>query len=124
MRMTKRVAAAIATSAASVAMLLGATAVPAQAATTVQGCRAGYVCIYPKNSWNGGHPFYQFLTYGAHNISNQYGMHRIFNNQTGGAKVYVCAGRNGTKCYTPGQPAFTYMDINLTPINSVKLASK
>ncbi|MFV8186341.1 hypothetical protein [Streptomyces sp. AF1B] len=104
--------------------VLGATgtASAATAAGTVEGCPSGYVCIYPQDAgWNGGHPSLKYYTYGAHNLSNQYGVHRIFNNQTGGAKMHTCKGSGGTQCDSGYLPAGDYMDKNLTPINSIVL---
>ncbi|GAB1689089.1 hypothetical protein [Krasilnikovia sp. M28-CT-15] len=122
MRSTKRIATAIVGSAASAALLLGTTATAAQAAT-YQGCPDGYVCLYPENAgWNGGHPSYKWYYYGSYNLSNQYGIHRIYNNQTGGAKAWLCNGWNGTNCPVY-QPAGSYSDTNFTPINSVKLTA-
>ncbi|GAB1689514.1 hypothetical protein [Krasilnikovia sp. M28-CT-15] len=123
MRKTKRIAGTIAAGAAGVAMLLGATAAPAQAASTIQGCPAGYVCLYPQNAgWNGGRPSYKWYTYGPHNLSNQFGTHRIFNNQVAGASARLCAGYNGTNCYSWTIAAGKYGDYNFTPVNSVMLA--
>lgn len=57
---------------------------------------------------------------GAHNLSNQYGVHRVFNNQYGGWYATLNKGYNGAN------PVFRineyyYTDYNLTPINSVSL---
>jgi hypothetical protein len=118
MRKSIRTAAAIAL-AAGVVTTVGVTG--AQAATKYQGCDPGYVCIYPQNAgWNGGHPSLAYKTYGYHNLSGQYGVHRIFNNQTGGATMRTCTGYNGTGCQGYLQ-AWSYMDKNLTPINSITL---
>ncbi|MEU4560170.1 hypothetical protein AB0F72_17440 [Actinoplanes sp. NPDC023936] len=109
---------AVATVASAGALLPNATA--AQAAGTIQGCPSGYVCIYPNAGWNNGRPSLKFYTYGAHNLSGQYGVKRFFNNQTGGAIARNCTGYNGTGCggaQTPG----TYGDYNYTPYNSVLL---
>ena len=57
----------------------------------------------------------------AHNIHNQYGMHRFFNNQAGGAIARNCTGYNGRGCQG-AQAANTYADYNYTPYNSVVLA--
>jgi hypothetical protein len=76
--------------------------------------------MYPHAGWNNNHPSLIFWTYGSHNLSNQFGAHRLFNNQTLGAVVYTCEGYNGTKCnglYGPGQS----VDLNFTPIDSIFL---
>jgi hypothetical protein len=108
----------------AVTIALAAGAAPAQAAGTIQGCPSGYVCLYPQNAgWNGGHPSYKWYTYGAHNLSNQFGTHRFFNNQTGGAIARNCTGYNGTGCQG-AQTAGTWWDYNYTPYNSVLLAPR
>jgi len=85
------------------------------------GCPDGAVCIYPRNAgWNNDRPSHVYWSYGYHNLSNQYGIHRIYNWQTGGATARTCTGYNGTGCQgylVPGQ----YIDKDLTPINSITL---
>lgn len=84
------------------------------------GCPSGAVCIYPNNSWNGGHPSHVFYEYGAHKFYNQFGPHRVFNNQYGGAGAQICFDAGGSSCYTGISPG-TFKDVNLTELNSVKL---
>jgi hypothetical protein len=100
--------------------IMAGAATSALAAT--QGCPSGYVCIYPENTgWNGGVPSLRYYRYGAHNLSGQYGIHRVFNNQTGGAWVGLCTGYNGGgTCWWIR--AGEYWDVNLTPINSIVLS--
>ncbi len=98
------------------------TTTAAQAAGTIQGCPSGYVCLYPNASWNNGHPSQIWYTYGAHNLSNQFGVKRIFNNQTDGAIARTCTGFNGVGC-GDALPVMVYRDENFTPINSVVLAA-
>ena len=103
-------------------MSLTAGATPAQAATqsgTIAGCEEGYVCIYPDATWDHD-PILKFYTYGAHNLSNVYGFKRLFNNQTGGAKVQTCWGYNGTNCLGILE-AGDASDADFTPVNSVRL---
>lgn len=124
MTRTLRIAGACAVTGASVLVALGSGSPPAQAAGSYQGCGAGFVCLYPQNAgWNGGHPSYRWLTYGPHNLSNQFGTHRLFNNQTGGAIARNCTGYNGAGCQG-AQAANTYADYNYTPYNSVLLAAR
>ncbi len=101
-------------------LTLGGSANAAEAAGTIYGCPSGYACVYPNASWNGGKPSLKFYKYGTHKIYNQFGKKRFFNNQTGGAKAYLCKGSNGTNC-TVSQRAGTYYDYDFTPINTVKL---
>lgn len=107
---------------ALVTSLSGVTA--AQAAPsggTYQGCPYGYVCIYPRDAgWNGGHPSLKYYTYGAHNLSGQYGNHYVFNNQSGGASVTLDKGYNGASPVFDLN-AYSVTNYNLTPINSVTL---
>ncbi|ALC29450.1 hypothetical protein [Streptomyces sp. CFMR 7] len=103
-----------------------ATGAGAQAGTsdtqdTYAGCRSGYVCIYPGASWNGNRPEATYYRYGVYNLNNQIGTHRVFNNQTGGATVQLCTGYDGVGCGEKIAP-WSYRDVNLTPINSIRLA--
>lgn len=122
MRKTIRSAALV--FAAGTLVVGGATAAgaqPAQVRATVQGCPSGAVCVYPQNAgWNGGHPSLFFYSYGAHNLSNQVGTHRIFNNQTGGATTRTCTGYDGAGCQGY-LLAGNYIDKDMTPINSITL---
>ncbi|MEI7032369.1 hypothetical protein [Streptomyces pratensis] len=88
---------------------------------TYAGCRSGYVCIYPGASWNGNRPEATYYRYGVYNLRNQTGVHRVFNNQTQGATVQLCTGYDGVGCGAK-MPTWTYWDVNLTPINSIRLA--
>jgi hypothetical protein len=100
---------------------------------TVEGCPLGYACIYPVNAgWNNGHPEARgfFYTYGTHVLSNEFNTHRVFNNQTGSALVYLCYHADGTDCDGPlctyGDDGgllygYNYVDTNMTPYNSIKL---
>jgi hypothetical protein len=90
MRISRTAVIAITAGAVSLGGMVVAT--PASA-TTVQGCPSGAVCIYPQNAgWNGGHPSLIFFSYGYHNLTNQFGTHRFYNHQTGGASAYGCSG--------------------------------
>lgn len=95
------------------------------------GCPYGAVCVYPANKgWNGDHPKYFFYSYAGHNIYNEFGTHRIADNQYGGHAAGLCAGYNGTGglARVPGIVAEgfssyypVYWDQNLTPVNSLDL---
>jgi hypothetical protein len=100
-------------------MLVGGAATAS--AATYAGCPSGYACLYPQDAgWNGGHPSALYYRYGSYNLTNQFGIHRFFNNQTGGAGAYLCTGYNGSgTCYR--QAPYTYSDTNFTPINSIVL---
>ncbi|GAB4004130.1 phage tail tip lysozyme [Nocardioides ultimimeridianus] len=88
-------------------------------AGTVNGCPAGDVCVYPGASWNNGVPQLAWSAYGAHDLSNMYGSHRVFNNQTGGAVAATCTQYGGGGCTWHG--AGWYADVDLTPVNSIAL---
>lgn len=92
---------------------------------TYEGCPYGDVCIYPNASWNGGHPQSsqgEFFYFGCYDLVNQFGVHRVFNNQYGGATVTLYYGSGCTDPYfTIDQ--YTYSDVNLTPIYSISLNS-
>ncbi|MGI5200701.1 hypothetical protein ACQEU6_03735 [Spirillospora sp. CA-108201] len=72
----------------------------------------------PGRRW--GTPTLKYTKYKTYNLRNQYGVHRVLNNQTGGAMLVFCKGCNGTKC-TYTLPANQYTDTSLTPINSLIL---
>jgi hypothetical protein len=120
MRMTKRIANAFAAIGIAAVLSVVPTATPAQAAT-YQGCPDGYVCIYPNASWNGGRPSLKYYYYGTYNLSNQFGVKRVLNAQTGGAIARFCTGYNGVNCGNT-LPAGYYFDIDFTPINSIVLS--
>ncbi len=101
-------------------LLTTSTTTAANAVTT--GCPSGYVCIYPGAGWNNGVPELKYVAYGSADLSNMTGTHRVYNNQTGGATVALCTSYGGAGCGTYHAPAW-YADVNLTPINSVDLAT-
>ncbi|WNM32027.1 hypothetical protein RKE30_17220 [Streptomyces sp. Li-HN-5-11] len=120
MRTMFRGAAALATAATAVVALSGAA--QARPADTWDGCPSGAVCIYGENvdpSAN-PHPTQVFWSYGAHNLSNQYGWHWVTNNQTGGATASLCKAYNGGNCDFVMQPQWRYR-VDLTPVNSITL---
>ncbi|GAB2607795.1 hypothetical protein GCM10027168_45920 [Streptomyces capparidis] len=118
MRKTIRGAAALATAAAAVLALNGAaTAGPAN---EWAGCPHGAVCVYPQDQNPAVRPSLVFRTYGAHNLSNQFGNHWVLNNQYGGATASLCTGRDGAGCGDRiAESRGVYAD--LTPINSITL---
>jgi hypothetical protein len=85
-----------------------------------RGCPAGAVCIYPGAGWNNNHPSLMFWSYGAHNLSNVVGRHRIYNNQILGAMARTCNGYDGRDCLGylfAGES----VDLDFTRTNSVVL---
>ena len=110
----------------AVMTFFGIGAPAAQAAEAAHGCPSGYVCIYPNGSWNNDRPSLKFYTYGSHNLSNQYGTKRMFNNQYGTpveADSYWCTGYNGgDMCGSVKQGEWEDMDF--TPINSIILCCR
>jgi hypothetical protein len=95
----------------------------ATAASTIAGCADGYVCLYPEGVyWRDSSPEQRWYNYGSYNLVNKYNMHWIFNNQTGGAKAYICTGSGGGGSCELVPAGWSYYR-NFTPINSVKLAS-
>ncbi|MFB7788151.1 hypothetical protein ACFY0N_12165 [Streptomyces vinaceus] len=118
MRKMIRGAAALATTAAAVVALSGSA--DARPADDWAGCPYGSVCIYPQDQNPAVKPTHIFTSYGAHNLSNQYGRHWVLNNQYGGASASLCTGYNGTGCgYRIDQGKGVYADLG--PINSITL---
>ncbi|MFJ9547427.1 hypothetical protein [Streptomyces erythrochromogenes] len=65
---------------------------------------------WPKEYFSrGNHPFY-----------NQYGVKRVFNNQSPGWYAQLCRNANGTNCDITIAP-WTYVDVDLTPYNSLRI---
>lgn len=93
----------------------------AQPNATIEGCKPGYVCLYPGQSWNGGHPSATYLTYGNHNLNDVIGYHYLLDNQTGGAWDFECQGYNGTGATLDGGQSVSSADIYFTPVNSIRL---
>jgi len=121
MSLPGKVTRAIAAAGATVVLSLTLAVAPAHAGYgTLNGCPEGYVCLYPHASWNKNHPEMMWYYYGAWNLSNQFGVKRLFNNQTGTAKVYTCLQYNGGDCDNVIVPLL-YQDVNFDPINSVLL---
>lgn len=89
------------------------------------GCPYGAVCIYNTADPNSGiEDGGIYWSYGAHNLSNQFGHHYMVNNQYGGAWVELCTGYDGTGRGTTiilGNPWGDSEYEDLTPINSIVL---
>ena len=95
---------------------------PAEAAGASHGCAYGAVCVYPQNAgWNHDRPSASYWSYGPHNLSHQYGTHRIFNNQYGGALVEACYGFDGRGGGTLLLGTGVATDYGLTPVSSLVL---
>ncbi|MEU6557104.1 hypothetical protein ABZ915_43730 [Streptomyces sp. NPDC046915] len=130
MKLPHPIAAALGSATLIVMSLSGAGAAGASAATDAYyGCPAGAVCIYAQDP--GKEPTADpdphritniYYSYGAHNLSNQYGYHWVANNQTGGSNATydLCRGYNGVNCTFGGIPRTAWHD-DLTPINSIVL---
>ncbi|MFJ9150809.1 hypothetical protein ACIRP7_22670 [Streptomyces sp. NPDC102270] len=122
MRKMFSAAAAFATAATAVVAMGGAAQAAPAGNSTVYGCLSGNVCIWPENVWpqENPHPTNQYASYGAHNLSNQFGYHWVLNNQYGGATADLCNNYGGSNCVEHlAQDEWTY--TNLTPINSIRL---
>lgn len=109
--------------AAGLVVLATALTPTAANAATIHGCPAGNVCIYPQGAgWNNDHPSNTYYYYGCYKLYNQYGTHRVFNNQTGYATT---SGYKSSNCGTGFVYYLSYGgvwdDINLTPVNSIEL---
>jgi hypothetical protein len=104
--------------------LYGKGAAPLVAAVgTHHGCPYGDACMYTTSGWSNNTPEHEYYYYGCYNLSNEYGTRIIYNNQSGSA---VISGFSYYGCYgavqwteTPG----LWFKTDITPINSVRLAS-
>lgn len=90
------------------------------------GCPSGWTCVYSGPNPATSRIDAEFFSYGAHNLSNEYGTHAVYNNQTGGAGAYLCTGYNGVNCTNNGLitydvPAGLFLDVDLSPVNSILL---
>ena len=84
-------------------------------------CPPGYACVYEGLIIVGNPtPEHKYYYYGSYNFVNEYGNHVVRNNQTGGARVLLCLGYNGTNC-TVNLPPGHSAHGSLTPFNSIKL---
>ncbi|MFF7047753.1 hypothetical protein ACFY94_05195 [Streptomyces griseorubiginosus] len=122
MRKMLHAAVAFATTATAVVAMSGAAQAAPAGNSTVYGCLSGNVCIWPENVWpqENPHPTNQYASYGAHNLSNQFGYHWVLNNQYGGATADLCYNYGGTNCGEHlAQDEWTY--TYLTPVNSIIL---
>ncbi|MFJ9690810.1 hypothetical protein [Kitasatospora sp. NPDC101183] len=117
----------IATLAAAVPLLLGASVAIAPAASATDVCGDGYVCIYQGDVWDGSsnHPMvYRFYNYGTYNVQNLIGDYTVRNCQTGGAGVMGLTGWNGTGSIAwnlTSNNCSTGLWTSLTSTNSVKV---
>ncbi|MFF4156222.1 hypothetical protein [Streptomyces sp. NPDC001678] len=115
-----RRAAAVAAATATAAVMAVGTAEAKPADGPWAGCPWGAVCVYPQDQNPAVSPSLVFESYGAHNLSNQYGNHWVLNNQYGGAYARACTGYNGGgSCTDIALENGLY--LNLTPINSIVL---
>lgn len=106
--------------AAMVGMSSAAQAIPDTPPADNHGCPRGAMCVYPDDSWNNNNPTYAFYSYRVHKIYNQYGVHRVFNNQYGEGYAALSPDSDGSswgKYLAPGE-AF---DLDITDINSIAL---
>lgn len=84
-------------------------------------CQPGYACIWEGLTLSGNPiPEHEYYYYGSYNFVNEYGDHVVYNHQTGGARVLLCLGYNGTSCIL-SIPAGLVAHGSLTPYNSIKL---
>ncbi|WP_435060210.1 hypothetical protein [Streptomyces sp. bgisy060] len=120
MRRWGRISAALAFTVGGV-MTTGAAASASTAGQADHGCASGWVCIYRGwEEWAASTPEHTYYRYGTYKFYNEFDIHMAFNNQTGGAKAYLCRNSNGTNCDQLLIADGVY-SVNLTPYNSIKL---
>ncbi|MER7754483.1 hypothetical protein [Kitasatospora sp. NPDC097643] len=118
MRRITHVAAALALAAAALTTLTAGSAGAADGSWA--NCPYGAVCVYPQNQDPAASPSAVYWSYGAHNLSNQYGNHWVLNNQSGGAHAHLCRGSGGADCvYDIAAQHGVWYDLG--PINSITL---
>jgi hypothetical protein len=116
----RRITYAAAALALTTAALTTLSAGSAAADGSWAGCPSGAVCIYPQDQNPAAAPSDVFWSYGAHNLSGQYGNHWVLNNQTGGAHAHLCRGSGGADCvYDIAAQNGVWYDLG--PINSITL---
>ncbi|MFC7304384.1 hypothetical protein ACFQVC_09200 [Streptomyces monticola] len=120
MRKLIRTTAALAIASGTVAVMAFGSTASAAPADEWAGCPDGAVCIYPKDQDPAQKPSDIFYSYGAHNLSNQFGNHWVLNNQHSGATASLCTGSGGSGCGDP-IAAKTGVYADLGPINSITL---
>ncbi|WP_316529653.1 hypothetical protein [Kitasatospora brasiliensis] len=116
MRRITHAVAALALAAAA----LATTGAGSASADDWAGCPSGAVCVYPQDQDPAVSPSAVYWSYGAHNLSGQYGMHWVLNNQTGGAHAHLCRASGGGNCVYD-IPAGNGVRYDLGPINSITL---
>ncbi|WP_405491139.1 hypothetical protein [Streptomyces sp. NBC_00096] len=95
---------------------------PAHATSWPHGCPSGAACIYPQDKgWNNDQPSNIYWE-GVYRLYNQEGTHFVVNNQTKGWKVRLCFDSQGWNCDAYVQPPGTTWQLNLSPMNSIKLS--
>ncbi|MGW3291206.1 hypothetical protein ACWDR3_41915 [Streptomyces sp. NPDC001002] len=110
----------------SLAVVGAGLTIPASAAPTAPSslaeCRPGYGCLYKGWSWD-SHPF-TYYYYGYYNLSGVSGRWRFYNNQTGGATMWLCMRVNGANCPEAWKldPGDTLDMDNSQDVKSIKLA--
>ncbi|MFG2342299.1 hypothetical protein [Streptomyces yangpuensis] len=110
--------AATAVMALGTGVLAASPAGAAAAGDTYANCSYGAGCIYGGANWNGWPK--EYFTRGNHPFWGQYGVKRVFNNQSPGWYVQLCRNGNGTNCDITIAP-WTYVDVDLTPYNSLRI---
>lgn len=106
------------------------TAAAGTATDSYYGCPAGAACLYAQDAskgWDGLDPSRItdiYWSYGAHNLSNKFGLHWLVNNQTPSSSfnawVETCTEYNGVGCTKQILPRMG-IQLDFTPINSIVL---
>ncbi|HEX8159468.1 MAG TPA: hypothetical protein VF526_18950 [Solirubrobacteraceae bacterium] len=109
----------------SMAAMVGvqSTLTPAYAASTIEGCPSGYLCLYTGANYNNhnGAPNAKYYHCGTVNLSGWVTRHGSFvDNQTGNVISAFWSGYNGTGSILWAIQSVTWSpDVDFYPVNSI-----
>ena len=86
----------------------------------INGCPYQYACMYTKNGWTADRPEHEYYNYDCYNLTNEYGIRYVLNNQSDNAELSLYYNSGCTDLdATIGAQGWEWGDIG--PINSLAL---